>query len=527
MKFSHYTSALTLTLTVLTIGVIYFLYARWAPLLGDDLLFVADYIRVNPGGETLSWQGFRANLDYLYHTDNVRLPNLVLPFVLIGLSKTGQAILVAGLVTALILAVSKLVSNHLYTATVAAAWALVAIFCPWRGATITTDIAMNVFPPAVFNLLFLITLSAPMSTLPSRIAMAASALAACTMHEGWSVPIFAGLSVLVFYRKFKVPAEVWVSLTIYASGCVWLMTAPGMMQRTQNVGATSFDAKLFVTIAMPVVMAFCALGYAAFRRDLRHFLMGNATFLTLTVAWCASIAINIYNRSLNTNAVWISDIMSIVIVLAVAKKVVGDLAEGKESKGIKRAATVLAFAMPVAFYANVLRVQHSIYEQNSRIETALEASASGTVFADVDIRVPHSTLLHPVNDIWWNWLHIYSANELEKSLGGERLIAVVPAALAQFDTAAMRAVPGTAGVFDYRGILLAHDRPLAYSHWTGPLDTPALPVQLTLTDADGEVYEDFDCLAERFTTTDGLRMLWIRPLHADVDGPFIEVSGSF
>ena len=89
MKFSHYTSALTLTLTVLTIGVIYFLYARWAPLLGDDLLFVADYIRVNPGGETLSWQGFRANLDYLYHTDNVRLPNLVVPFVLIGLSKTG------------------------------------------------------------------------------------------------------------------------------------------------------------------------------------------------------------------------------------------------------------------------------------------------------------------------------------------------------------------------------------------------------------------------------------------------------
>ena len=432
MKFSHYTSALTLTLTVLTIGVIYFLYARWAPLLGDDLLFVADYIRVNPGGETLSWQGFRANLDYLYHTDNVRLPNLVVPFVLIGLSKTGQASLVAGLITALILAVSKLVSNHLHTATVAAAWALVAIFCPWRGATITTEIAMNVFPPAVFNMLFLITLSTPRSTLPSRIAMAASALAACTMHEGWSVPIFAGLSVLVFYRKFKIPAEVWVSLVIYAAGCVWLMTAPGMMQRTQNVGAASFDAKLFVTIAMPV-----------------------------------------------------------------------------------------------AFYANVLRVQHSIYEQNSRIETALEASASGTVFADVDIRVPHSTLLHPVNDIWWNWLHIYSANELEKSLGGERLIAVVPAALAQLDTDAMRAVPGTAGVFDYRGILLAHDRPLAYSHWTGPLDTPALPVQLTLTDADGEVYEDFDCLAERFTTTDGLRMLWIRPLHADVDGPFIEVSGSF
>ena len=34
------------------------------------------------------------------------------------------------------------------------------------------------------------------------------------------------------------------------------MTAPGMMQRTQNVGAASFDAKLFVTIAMPAVMAF-------------------------------------------------------------------------------------------------------------------------------------------------------------------------------------------------------------------------------------------------------------------------------
>lgn len=527
MEHRRYSQPAGQSAILLVIAAIYTLFARWAPLLGDDLLFVADYIRVNPGGEALSWQGFAANLDYLYHTDNVRLPNLVLPFVLIGLSKTGQAILVAALVTALILEVSKLVSNRLHTATVAAAWLLVAIFCPWRGATITTDIAMNVFPPAVFNLLFLIILSAPRRTMSSRIVMVAVALAACTMHEGWSVPMFAGLSALVFYRKFRVPAEVWVSLAIYAAGCVWLMTAPGMMQRTQNVVAASFDAKLFVTIAMPSVMAFCALGYAAFRRDLRHFLIGNATFLTLTVAWCASIAINIYNRSLNTNAVWISDIMSIVIVLAIARKVVGRLTEGKESTEVKRAATVLAFAIPVAFYANVLRVQHGIYKQNSRIEAALEASATGTVFADVDIRVPHSTLLHPVNDIWWNWLHLYSANELEKSLGGERLIAVVPAALEQLDTAAMRAVPGTAGVFDYRGILLAHDRPLSYSHWTGPLDTPALTVQLTLTDAGGEVYEDFDCLAERFTTADGLRMLWISPLHADVDGPFIEVSGSF
>ena len=526
MEHRRYSQPAVLSAILLVIAAIYTLFAYWAPPMGDDLLFVADYIRVNPGGESLSAEGFAANAAYMRATDNVRLQNLFMPFFLLGLPKWGLACL-SGLLAAGCIALTARASGRLSAATLMAAWVLTGLLCPWRGATITTSTGYIVFIPAIFNLLFLIQLGARRTTPWRKCALALTALLACTMHEGWAVPMACGLAALALTRRMRLPAEVWVSLALYAAGSVWLMTAPGMMQRAQNVVAASFDAKLFVSIAMPAVMAFCALVYAAFRRNLRHFLIGNGTFLTLAVAWCASIAINLYSRSLNPNSLWISDIISIVIILSIARKVAGGFRKGKKRGKVVRAATALALAVLAVFYANVLRVQHSIYEQNRRIDAALAASPSGTAFVDVDIRVPHSTLLHPVNGIWWNWQHIYSANELERSRGGGRLIAVVPTALAQLDTAAMRAVPGCAGVFDYRGILLAHDRPLSYSHWTGPLETSALPVQLTLTDADGEVHEDFDCLAERFTAPDGSRMLWIRPLHADVDGPFAQADGAF
>lgn len=504
---------------ILIITLIYSLFAYWAPPVGDDLMFASDYIGVC-GSDILSWHGLMANADFLRATDNVRLPNLIAPVLLLGLPKAVIAAIIGLFAAACITLICRL-AGRVNAVRLIVVWALTVFLCPWRGNTITTMIGLNVFVPAVFNLLFLIQLSSVCKSRLRKFALVLTALVACTMHEGWSVPVASGLICLALIRRFRLPAEVWTSLGVYLGGIIWLLTAPGMLSRIGNVVATGFNLKLFVTMGLPLVIAACVLASSVVSVKLRHFVTSDAARLTLSAAWCVSVAIGIYSRSLNPNALWITDIMSIALIVAIAGEIV------KRHVGQKCGKLIAAGLLTAitAFYINVLSVQHRSCEQHRAIDTLLAESPGGTAFADFDIGLPHSTLLHPVNALWSDFLHIYSANCLEKTKGKGRLIAVVPEVLSHMHADSITPLPGSEGFYDFRGELLADDRPLSYSHWTGVLDVTAVACSLSLTDATGETYDDCDCLAERFTTPDGKHMLWIRPLNARINGPFVQVRG--
>lgn len=499
------------------ICAIYTVFAAFTPAQGDSLLFVADFLRVNGGDDSITFDNLLNNADYLRDTDNVRLPNIFEVIPLMRFSALGRGLLLGIFITATVTALTCVAFRGRITwRRLAMVWLFVTFLCPWRGGGIAFPVAYLTFIAATANLLFIIMLGNEPRTPWQKVALVLTALLACTMHEGWSVPMACGVAVMIATRRFRESADVYVAVILYALGALWLLSAPGMSARVGHEGSPFPGLKLLLSIAMPVFIAGVVLATALLRSKFRSRIFTDSILVTSATAWAVSVAIAFFSGASNPNAMWTADLLSIVIIFNVCRDYI------HISQPIKNIASAAMLAIIAAFYANVIIVQYRFYRQNERIEAEIEASPTGTAYVDFDITSPRTTLLHPMSNTWWDWLHIYSVNRLNESLGIDRKVAVVPAALANLKRSELRPVPDSPTYYNYCDILLADDRQLLYNHWLGLMETPAMVLYLTLDKADGESIT-IDCLAERFRTPEGDTMLWIRPLHADINGPFIRV----
>lgn len=464
MTYRHKHTDRLLLIGIAIIGAIYSVFSYLTPFQYDDYAFLGGYLAYTDGVPTFEWDSFRSMCLEIRNFDNGRLANILDLFVVLCVPKWIFAIctgiVTAGLFLLLTHFVSRLSNLQWHTATfpiLTLIWAVSMVAFPWRDNILVPDYALNYLYSTFLTLWFLACASRCQQSAISRwklIGWCILAIVAGAFHEGFSMPVMAGMVVYAMTRRFRLHRSWWAVVTAYAIGTILVCSSPSIWLRAGREITTVHQSDWISTLSTMIPLALVAIVVLvpitvipAWRRRFHHLWLSQV-YVVSTVGMAVSVALCYLLTPLPRNG-WFAEVLSVIVLFPIA---LSSKVNPIVRKGI-RASSIILFSATCVFMAGVLKWQHFFYLQDRQIHSLIEKSEKGNIYFDVfpPENMPKHVLFQPTQSTWVHSFQIVSINNCARN---RQLIAVLPTALRGFRMAEAVPVSNPPGLYTYNSILI-------------------------------------------------------------------------
>lgn len=506
---------------------IYTLFAYLVPYMGDDIIFAWEW-QYNNGTLAPSWQGYLHNTEYLRHTDNGRFFNSIFPLMVICFPKWVNAVII-GLFAAIMFGtmakLSQIYKTKQSVLYLALLWLYIIVFMPWS-FTMNFCNALNSIGMGCLYLLFILILSYVQKKQCNIIVLVGFCVVSLFIgaaHESYSVAVGTGMLTYALIHRFRIPKNMWMVGISFAIGSLWCLSAHGIWVRldyeVDKTVASFFSNKRTLLALTPWMIILIMLSYILLnetkRKQLIDFIEKDMVVVITFIAGIVGLIIAIFTGIHNPRALWLSLLFISIPLWRIFAYMNFDF------KRVNLITGVLIVGI-IAFYSNVLHWQYFHYKQNNRIISLLKNSETGTIYFDYDISCPKTTLLHPLNTVWWDFLHYIALNKF--ALNG-KIFAVVPTELKSIKRGDMSLLPGNAHLSTYKNCIVSNDIEMEVEGWNGINNKATVKnIVLNYELENGTVLKNIPTLMMRFISPDGEKLIYYQPLHLKVQGPYLKID---
>lgn len=508
---------------IVSIFVIYAVFSYLCPTMVDDLMFWCKYLDANGGCPNPSFFGYCTYVKDLWLYENGRLANMLCAPVVLWVPRAVWAILLSAVICMVFLLSARLVNGnwHFSPVSLMCVWIGGILFLPWRdySSLMLTDYALNYFPSTLLTLGTILAASNTDNHIKYKTSYPAVLLMgvfAGIFHEGFSLPLIAGLTTVAVMRRFRMPRQWWGIYMALIAGC------------SVCVGSPAIWTRFFETVEEP--SAFHLLPY------IKSFVKTTPLFFIFVIM---SVMALLIPKMRNMSKECLSDKLNQYIVLTAiygAIMVIALKAPVRATTGlnmlliifflriirsaklprlrISNLVAVAALMITGLFYAGVLNIQYDIYEENNGIINQLKLIAKNkSIYKDTICRSPWWMLGHPVTGIWYTRMQALYINRIYGR--PEDIPPVLPQILRYYDFDKPVSIPGNVGYFQAGDILLMR---------LDTADVDDMPSGWRFTLADGKEMGSYVTFIPFSVGSEH----WIAgfPANSHVKGPFMKIVPS-
>ena len=235
---AEYVSAQPLTLLFIAISVLFAIITAQTPYYADDLIF-----RRPTGSTGVSWHDFLETVTYyrqLYQPQSNRIANHLGPLFLCLVPKTLFGILTGGMVFITLSATKRIISPSPQITTACVLFAFGFVFLPpWDNIMFTVMFSLNYIWATALNILtvcYFLNISHHASYSRRKLCgIFLLAFIAGGMHEGISVPLFAGMVVYCLLMRKSITTNNLLLLAFMFAGIALIITGPAINSRAAQL----------------------------------------------------------------------------------------------------------------------------------------------------------------------------------------------------------------------------------------------------------------------------------------------------
>lgn len=507
-------NCLLTAIVLVTIAISFGLYSYFTPLVNEDIAFQNIYKSYNHGEMSFSLTALFDSAREIRLNDNGRLANFIAP-VMSGLFPHLLFSVLTGCIVAFIFLLINVIARIPRTARGFACLAVCVaslILLPWRDWIIINDYALNYLYSSALILSFIYVLELSVRTrlnnffyLPGAILLA---IIAGWFHEGFSVPICGALFFYTIYKKFKLPWTWWIPTLCFGLAALFSALSPGIIERASTeYGGYSMSEQLRVIVtALPAVVLMVILTLFSLRLKWMETIacFKNQSFFVLFVAALLSAVMCLSVHSA-ARASWPAELYAMTCDIWLCRILFSKLQPRRFSR-LSRPLFIILYLGFIAFFVNLLVWQYKFLELHNEICDKIEDSRSGTVYHDFDFRdvaaADLQTLRMATNRQWVSPIMYRVLND--RDFNSSKQIAVVPAALSDYDPDSVRNIAGNARVALYNDVLIADP----------DIMNPDVNADNSLYDftfTDSHTMTGVECLRIKFMDNKGKLRVYIRP----------------
>lgn len=395
------------------IAIIYSLMSLWTPMMLDDYIFKAAYLRHNNLSDHFNLQALMAYMKEVRDCDNSRIPNLIAPFSTTIAPWKDIFPIFTGLCVATIIALaSRFIAGYKickYPLCIAMVWLACIILIPWRNNLFVAAFSLNYIYPACGMLIF-ITIAMHSQSAKSNL-MAATVLCLIAFpsgmwHEGFTLPTFAGFLMISLRNIKKWKWWWWFAGFLFAAGAFTAAMAPGTLSRANSQFAFAPYLSTVMIADYAGVGFLCSLLVLPTcirrgRKSLKKSFSSDLFTLFFT-AMCAGLCLSLILPH-SPRMAFYPDICAIICSGLIIRNILVENPNALSlfTKGYK-AAGFIALIISSAQSAAAIIWQHALYEEEKTIMPLIKESPSGTVFYNYldPYDIPLYTLYFPVRGEW-------------------------------------------------------------------------------------------------------------------------------
>lgn len=469
------------------------LMSLFTPLQLDDYQFIGVWHELTGGSDSFSWGTWADFIDTIRRNDNMRLSNVLSPISTLFNPWRSLFPWLSGLIYALVIVMSMKLGGVTRQRGFWAAvtWALMVLFLPWRNQLFVRDYMLNYLWSAGATL-FAVILA--LRTLERRGFLPALIMAVIAgwWHEGFALPVVAGMAVLTVLRRFHTGWRWLTVMTVYGVVGLGVFICPGMIARISleftTEPALSAIGRRIISLSL-VGLAVCVSLVYVFMRHRRIF--SSPAFVVIFTAMIVSTIIALSARP-SDRTTFFPELCAIIVLLTVFSPV-------SVKPRLAAVAGTVTWALCTAQGIWAVTWQHRLFVENGKIMALFDGKA-GTVFYDTILpeEVPFSTLKFPARTLW---LEPFAYRCLDNVLEGEGAV-VVPTDLREASDSMSVRLPGDLGV-----------RRTGNALWLpGDADEPEA---VSVTMSDGSVQKIIS-ITHRFVTERGDSLIYLKILNTPV-----------
>lgn len=490
-------------IVLLTIAVIYSLLAWHTPLGLDDWMFMGVYHDHNGPGNAFDIGAWIDYIAELRANDNSRISNMMSIFTTTIEPWCGFSQLLTGPVVAfilyMILRLTRITTGRGRVAAIL--WIAMVIFLPWRDSLLVRDYTLNYFYSGAISLLFIgVVLRQERRgwSVTGILLTAVLAIVAGGWHEGFSLPLCAGMVVWTLVKRFRMSRGWYVVGVAYGVATLAFALSPGLLHRAGvqvSASQVNFNYKFWADNLLTGLTLCLLIASMCLQRGRRHMapLTRNPLFVIMAVAMVTGLAMNFMIRHFPRMSFWPSICSMIVLMLYFRAWI--------EVNCRRLWAGIMAVACYMACVAHgVVSVMWQIrLDREADDIVAQFDTGTDTVFYDIvePDTFPVYTLYFPEKKLWVTPFNYFAMCNYYK----HDSMAVVPRALRDADEGNSTRLEGNLGVMAKDGALwgmLPDD--------LATMDNPTVNVTLR----DGTVLCDRLCLILRYTGEDGKKRHYMK-----------------
>lgn len=419
--------------TAMLIAIIYAVMEWLTPFQFDNIVFDAVYLEFSGGSSGFSLDAYMQYINHIRQEDNWRMANILAPASTLILNSKPIFSALCGLCvgqSAWLGARFASAGKRPGFGAVVAMWVAITLALPWRNNILTGDYALNYLFSMALALMALRLVA--LSLRRNSRATVAWAIALCVVvavwHEGFALPLAAGIGLYAISQRLRVPARVWVYLLLTAGVCIlWLLcsyqttrsgaelASPAILE--SPVKAVAFN---FTTVALCFSVLFCLL-FSKLRIYLRK-AMSQPVFIMLCGCALAGMLLSFAVRQSGRTALW-PQMCSLIAMLTLWRPLWGRVVPARASRLLWGVLALLLTAQGVyaCKYINLHRLEFTAIMEEA-------AHGGGTIYRDVLFpedypaltlgMAPRSTFIEP-----------YTYSCIDRRYGPEKETAVVPEVL--------------------------------------------------------------------------------------------------
>lgn len=511
-----------------TATVVYSLMEWFTPLMLDDYVFKAVYLRFNNLHTDFNPAAFSSYFHELRECDNQRLSNLLSPFSTtispwkdIFPVATGIAIaMIIGLCAGFIASPcydnqsnvcsrTRLLSK--YPLCIAIVWLAIIVLLPWRNNLFVADYALNYVYGAALMLSFIaIALYALLQSADGKknrmavIALCLLAIPSGMWHEGFSVPTLLGFLAITLRNPKEKRWWWWSAGILMALGILIAGMAPGTLSRADNQidGSIHLSPMLLVDYAGVCVLISLMLILALFPngRQILHTCFKSNIFLLFICAAIPGASLSIIAPH-SPRMAFYPDICAIICAGIICRNFLSfSKKRRKIFKRIYSPVGIISCLLILFQSATVLAWQFALHKEEEEIMMLLSESSTGTVFYNYFSTddIPVYSLYFPAKGEWIEPYNYRALNEYLSTTQRKPIPSAYPAVVPLELFSAQKGTYSSGLVTD--------------SLFTS--EACLINISGTLKYESGEVRDvaDYPCLALPFTNSFGKKLIFIHPL---------------
>ena len=465
-----------------SIGFYYF------PLVGDDLNSVHAIKESFLTGSPVDWTAYADNIKYIFYNNHFRLPNLIMPAMAL-LPKWIPALL-SGLALLAVMWQGARIGGFTNSPVLFAFYATgIVLAFPWIDQMYLISFQMPYLWGAVFSLLLIRGIFTHRK-LPMALLFLFSTIVSFWMEAYGGAILGACICLIVFYKRFRTK-----SIYTISAGLVMGIICVGY---PMIIGSTATYHSFFqnrIMMVLPyliptVIYLLLDIAFVFRKRDI----VIEPLNLTLTEIAVASLILTMFFKTGSR-----VDGLGVVCALIGIFHLIGKTA----IKCGGKIRSLLVLTLLVANSIHLIAVDRMCYRLGTETKLAVNEFLAGKpqpVFAPISLRenAPWYLLQKP----YYDWFaHRKTLAIFNKIYGDENhKMTVVPIQLKDFSFDKCNPVPGTAGIYEYRGHLVA-------TEWLG---------YLMADYGSGAKAREFHCVQFK-NVNDTTPLCWLHPDQAGID----------